>query len=261
MTKLELTSLIERTYKTLETACKEPLRNYDDAAKLSSILQKEVLTLTPVIGLLKYDLKNYKMQFSWENERASSMQRDIDNLTIAVNALKSAVSWIDGATIHQTLTSFEALSYPRELVESVLQKDLPKLMSSDFIWSQFQSVKIPKISNEQDLLEYWIPFLHTPTSDEVFLSIFGYKSKGNPDDKLMMRMLEILQKNEHSGLTRAERLEFESNGFTRTNVTDFMQVLEKKYLAESQPDYKQLLMDYYNQLSNNEQVKAHINII
>jgi hypothetical protein len=260
MTKIELQSIAEKSFLNLQKAVLQPLRNYDDARKFGTIIQDEVNNLVPVLGTLRTDLSNYKKQFTWDNAQASQMQRDIDNLNIAINALKSVVAWLASATIHQTLQSFEALSYPRELTNTVLQKDYSMLVSWDF-WMKQRTNNIPRISTPQDILKYYIPFLTSQISDQAFLAIFGYSNPGNTDDKLLLRQLEILEQTERAGLTRAERIEFEQAGFTRDNITSMMNTLQTMYTTETEPSYKELLMNYYNDLANDAQVKKHIEIV
>jgi hypothetical protein len=261
MTKLELEKIIEKSYLTLQKLNNEPLRNYSDATKFGTVVQNEINTLTSTLNTLRSDHVEYKRQFTWDNKTSAEQQNDIDNLTIALNALKGVISWLTAATIHKTLQSFEALSYPREQVNLVLSLDYKKIVSWDF-WLKQMRANTTKIENTSDLLKFWIPFLNSPTnSDMVFTAIFGYSNPGNTDDKLLMRQIEILEKTDHPGLTRAERIEYEANGFTRSNVTEFMATLQDKYLSESDETFKELLTDYYNQLSNNEQVRTHLNII
>lgn len=261
MTKIDLNKAIESSYLKLQKATTEPLRNYDDAVKFGTTVQNEINTLTTVLNELRTDLFNYKKLWTWDNDQAAKMQTDIANLNIAVNALKGVIAWLAGATIHKTLQSFEALAYPREHVLTVLNKDFLKLVSVDFLLNAIHKEQ-PTIKNGSDLLKYWIPFLNNPTnSDQVFLAIFGYQSDGNTDSKLLMRQIEILEKNEHTGLTRAERVEYETNGFTRNNITDFMATIQRMYLSESDATYKELLTDYYNQLSNDKQIRAHLELV
>jgi hypothetical protein len=224
-------------------------------------IQKEVETLQPILSTLRSDLSNYKKQFTWDNGIAAQMQRDIDHLNIALNGLKGVIAWIAASLMHQTLQSFEAYAYPREQVILVLEKDYPLLTSFEFT-RKMRSSGIPKISDDNDLLRYYIPFLNSPTvTDQVYLAIFGNNNPGNNDEKLLIRQLEILSKTEHPGITRAERLEFEANGFTRSNISNFMQVLQQMYAVEKDNTFRELLIDYFNQLSNDRQVRSHLELI